>query len=370
MRRVLHLVGASEDNGGILSTIRGVASHGDSLGWSHVLWMRRGFQQVRSPRLEVRTSSFALGESPSHLRLLVSAACAWPGLRRLVLRERFDVVHGHSRGALLLASWFARSGFPTVFTNHAYARRTGMYRKVANTPGLRTILLTPNQARHYGMEPRAGGIEIVSECGADRFFEGMLRRDGRAEAGRIRLVGVGNVVRWKRWDLLVEAMAMLPAAARERLQATVWGPVPDEPDAKVFAAELAGMVASRGLEGTIRFAGPTTDIEGVLAGADLFVLPSTNEPCSVALIEALAMGVPALVTASGGNVDIVQDGVTGLLFAPDSAQDLCRRLTCWLDGGCKLAPASRVRESVEGRRARDVAARHALIYEGVVAGTR
>ena len=93
MRRVLHLVGALEDNGGILSTIRGVASHGAALGWEHLTWMRRGFVQVRSPRLDIVESPFALGESGSHLRLLASAACAFPGLRRLVRQREIGRAH-------------------------------------------------------------------------------------------------------------------------------------------------------------------------------------------------------------------------------------------------------------------------------------
>ncbi len=365
MRRVLHLVGALEDNGGILSTIRGVASHGEAMGWEHLTWMRRGFVQVRSPRLEVVESRFALGESSSHLRLLISAACAWPGLRRWVRRRSIDVVHGHSRGALLLSSWMARSGWPSVFTNHAYARRTEMYRRVADTPGLTTILLTPNQARHYGMGGVAG-VELVSECGADRFFEVPLGEPGTSWGGQVRLVGVGNLVRWKRWDLLVEAVALLPAELRRRVRATVWGPVPDDADARLFAGELAGLVAARGLKGQVDFPGATGDIEGVLAGSDLFVLPSTNEPCSVALIEAMAMGLPAVVSASGGNVDIVRDGVTGLLFRPGDAGDLSRRLEDVLRGRARMAGGAEIRQSVAWRCARAVAARHGEVYGRLV----
>ena len=51
---------------------------------------------------------------------------------------------------------------------------------------------------------------------------------------------------------------------------------------------------------------PTHQVADVVAAADWFVLPSTHEPCSVALIEALALGVPVIASASGGNVDIVQ----------------------------------------------------------------
>ena len=370
MRRVLHLVGASEDNGGILSVIRGIASHGPATGWGHVAWMREGFRQEREPRLEVRESAFAIGESPSHLRMLASAILAYPGLSRLVRREGFDVVHGHSRGALPLTWWLARSGFPVLFTNHAYARRKGMYRRAAKGRGMVTVLLTPNQARHYGIEPRAGVVEVVSAHGADRFFEAPLRGGGWGGEGTLRLIGVGNVVRWKAWDLLVDAISRLPSGLRGRVKATIWGPVPDEPDAREFAAEVEALVKARGLEGNVRLAGPTRDVQAALGQADLFVLPSTNEPCSVALIEAMAMGLPALVSASGGNVDIVRDGETGLMFKPGLVEGLAGALERVLRGEARLATPAGVRASVRMRCAREVSARYSEIYARLAAGRR
>ena len=63
---------------------------------------------------------------------------------------------------------------------------------------------------------------------------------------------------------------------------------------------------------------PPTGSEGVAAalrGSDIFVLASLNEPCSNALLEALACGLPALYSASGGNSELARDG--GLPFATE-----------------------------------------------------
>lgn len=280
----------------------------------------------------------------------------------MVRDEPFDLVHGHSRGALLLSSWMSRTGCPTIYSNHAYARRTGMYRRVACNRRLLTLLLTPNHARHYGIRPEPGQVEILPECGAERFFEVPLPDARDAAAGVVRVVGVGNLVGWKRWDLLVEACAALPEGLRNRLRATVWGPIPDEPEARRHAAELGRLVAAQGLSGVLRFAGPTGDVIGALRDADLFVLPSTNEPCSVALIEALAAGVPALVSASGGNVDLVRDGETGRLFEPGSARDLALKLEEWMTGRVRLASPESIRRSVGPCRASVVARQLHEIY--------
>jgi glycosyltransferase involved in cell wall biosynthesis len=111
-------------------------------------------------------------------------------------------------------------------------------------------------------------------------------------------VGLGNLVRWKRWDLLVDALAALPSEMRDRLECTVWGPTPPDADAPRFEAELREGLRRHSLESCLRFPGTTGGALEILASADAFVLPSTQEPCSVALMEALATGIPAFVSAA------------------------------------------------------------------------
>lgn len=369
-RRVLHLVGASEDHGGILSVIRGLAAapQGD---WEHVLWVNSRFQQSRQPVLPCRFSPAALDESPGHLRLLAAALRSWPDLRRLQQAEPFDLFHAHSRGALPLAWLARRRRIPVVFTNHAYARRTGLYRAAVRS-GLPMVLLTPAMARHYRLEPRPGEVEVISACFADRFLEAPLPARPPAEpAGRLRVTGIGNITRWKKWDVLVEALRLLDPALRGRVDATVWGPVPDDADSRRFHGEVQAAIDRHGLAGRIRLAGPTRNIPEILSRSDVFVLPSTNEPCSVALMEALASGVPVLASASGGNGDIVQDGVGGRLFTPDDPGSLRDALAALLEGRFRPAAPAVIREGVRHRSATAVAAQYRQLYSTLAtAGTR
>ncbi len=364
--RVLHLLGATGDHGGIVSVLRGLQVATEGL-LRNVVWVNEAFRQERAPALDLRRSPHALDESDSHLHLLVRAVKAWPGLRRLLGTEPFDVVHAHTRGSFPLACALAalRHSPPVVFTNHAYARRTGLYRRAGRWPQLATTLLTPNMARHYGLEP-GPNVRIISECGADAFFSRTLRAGPRAP-GPLQLVGIGNLVRWKRWDLVVRALAGLPSRTRDAVRLEVWGPTPDDADAKAYAGELHALVRTLGLEGSVRFPGPTGRVAEVVGAADWFVLPSTNEPCSVALIEALALGIPVIASASGGNVDIVADGVTGCLFRPDDAEDLADTLAAVVAGRLTPAAPEVLRESVRQRSATEVAARYLALYQGLLA---
>ena len=79
------------------------------------------------------------------------------------------------------------------------------------------------------------------------------------------------------------------------------------------------------------------------------------------------MGVPAIVSASGGNIDIVRDNVTGAHFTPDSGESLSRRLEDILHGNLRPAPPEAIRASVADRSARVVADQYTRIYREMLA---
>jgi glycosyltransferase involved in cell wall biosynthesis len=59
---------------------------------------------------------------------------------------------------------------------------------------------------------------------------------------------------------------------------------------------------------------------------DIFVLPSLSEGLSMALLEAMAAGLPVVATDVGGNPELVVDGTTGYLVPPKRSEDLADRL--------------------------------------------
>jgi len=365
--KILHLDGGSEDTGGVLSVLRNLQSASVPHGLEHAVWVNDQFTERRSPTLDYRRSPHACGDDASHWKLFLQARRAFPDVQRLLAEEKFDLVHAHTRGALLLAVKIAaRLKRSVIFTNHNYARRRWLYAWAATRPRVHSVLLTPNMARHYGMEICPPRVSLVSATCADDFFTAPLvqRTDGKA----LRLVGVGSLVRWKNWHLVIEALALLGIAERGRIQFRLWGPVPNEPAAQAYAEELRRAVKEHGLETQFEFSGPTNSIREALSDADWFVLPSTNEPCSVALIEALALGLPAIVSASGGSPDIVQDGRTGLLFAPDSTASLAARLRQILSGEAEIQPPEKIRDSVRSRSALVMTAEYAALYRRILAG--
>ena len=275
------------------------------------------------------------------------------------------MIHAHARGGFLVglatARWLKRR---VLFTNHMYARRVGMYRKAADAPRFLTVVLTPNMARHYQLTEEPPRVSVISACCDDRYFSLPLRLE-TGDTGAIRLVGVGNVMRWKNWHLMVEALVQLPEQLRARFEFSLWGPTYTDADSRSYEGEIRELIARHGLGGCVKLQGATHSVHEKLTEADWFVLPSTNEPCSVALTEALALGVPAIASASGGNVDIIEPGRTGLLFQPDDSADLARCLASIAGGKLAIKDSAAIRRSVRQRCATRVAAAYDPLYQHV-----
>jgi len=97
------------------------------------------------------------------------------------------------------------------------------------------------------------------------------------------------------------------------------GEGPCETDLKNLANEL-------GIAGSVVFAGNRNDIPKILNLFDVFVLPSLSEGTSFSLLEAMASGVPPVVTNVGGNPNIVYNNHHGYVVAPNDIEDLSDKI--------------------------------------------
>ena len=82
--------------------------------------------------------------------------------------------------------------------------------------------------------------------------------------------------------------------------------------------DLEYLVHGLGIEGRVRFLGVRYDVPDLLRAVDVFALTSVSEAASLTLLEAMASRLPVVVTAVGGNPEIVRDGVEGLLVRGDA----------------------------------------------------
>jgi glycosyltransferase involved in cell wall biosynthesis len=140
------------------------------------------------------------------------------------------------------------------------------------------------------------------------------RLDQRASHEPVRLLCVSRLVPRKGLDILLEAMATLNDASV----------VLDVVGTGQQADPLRRLTASLQLEDRVRFRGALRheEVLQLCATADLFVLPALSESCSMAIIEAMTAALPVVTTRVGGNLDLVGDGINGLLVEPGSVTEL------------------------------------------------
>ncbi|MGA0595805.1 glycosyltransferase [Enterovirga sp. CN4-39] len=189
-------------------------------------------------------------------------------------------------------------------------------------------------------EEQRGKAQVIGQP-VDAAFVSATRRLGAAR----RVVGIGRLAPQKRFDLLIDAFAQV-ADEFPDWELDIYGE-------GELRAPLERRIADQSLTGRVRLPGTTTDMVSVLEQSDIFVLSSEFEGAGLALIEAMAAGVPAVGFAGCfGNEDFITDGVNGLLAAEFSATSLAQCLR-------RLMASQAERESL-GAAAREIAGDHEL----------
>lgn len=152
------------------------------------------------------------------------------------------------------------------------------------------------------------------------------------------IVGILAVLRPEKDHITFLRAAALVSARRPDARFLIVGDGPDRPDLKTLARDL-------GIDDRVTFAGMRPDVEAVLGVLDVAVLASYTIECfPYAILEAMAMGVPAVCTAVGGLGEMIDDGVTGRLVPPRDPDALAEGILDVLSD-----PARRARMGVAAR---------------------
>jgi len=192
----------------------------------------------------------------------------------------------------------------------------------------------------------SGGVRVVHNGIDHRRF---VPRNGptglRAELGleeRNVVVGqVGSLIRGKRADLLIRAVAILSRTHPE-LRLVFIGDGQERERLHALACEL-------GISGQVLFTGEIKDPQPYYTNVfDINALASRSEGLGLSLIEGASCALPNIATRCGGIPEVVEDGVTGLLFEPESLEDLVDKLAILATNGeLRHRMGSRGREKVE-----------------------
>jgi len=246
-------------------------------------------------------------------------------------REKVDVVHTHDLWSNLLGVPAARlAGVKAIVSSRRdlahfdwyQGKRRAWLRRIQNLSGMVVANATPIRdalIAEDGFAPEKlrvihNGVDIEkfhTGRDRDRLFPGV--GDGNL------VVLVGNMhtdVKGHPW-----LIASVPAVIRE-CPSTRFVLVGDGEQRAVFEQQVAKL----GIERNFLFLGRRSDVPEILACCDAAVLPSRAEGLPNAVLEYMAAGLPVIVSRVGGNVELVEDGVTGLVVPPEDSASLSAAL--------------------------------------------
>ncbi len=270
-------------------------------------------------------------------------------LARFLRRERFDVVHLHLTYATILGSLAAAiAGTPAVASIHnTRAGRWGRLELFALRHRVPCAIAVGQQvADVYG--PLLPGTPLKTipnavvpptpRCPAER--AAIRERLGMAEADVLALA-VGRLVPQKGYPDLIAAMDLVRQKA-PAVRLVIAG------DGELRGA-LETQVAHLGLGRHVRLLGTRRDVAELMAAADVFVNSSHWEGLPVAILEAMAAGLPVVATAVGDAARMIDES-TGIIVPAADPAGLAAAL-------CRLAE-DRDRRTDLGRHAREYVAAH------------
>lgn len=295
--------------------------------------MRRSEVGVRRMRFDLVRLFRAIRPAILHTRNLSALDALLPGriagIRRMVHGEHgrdVDDLTGENRKLI----WLRRLHRPLV--SHYIAVSKDLERYLHDRVGVGASHIT----------------QIYNGVDTMRFAPSGPRLDdvmppGFGGESRIVIGTVGRLQEVKNQLSLIRAFAMLLTRTpmlRPTLRLAIFGDGP-------LKGELTQAAGQLGVADVTWFPGATDRVPDALRSLDVFVLPSLAEGISNTILEAMASGCPVVVTAVGGNVELVADGEYGCLYPSGDTEALTGILRAYIDN-----PALRQRH---GRAARSAA---------------
>lgn len=251
-----------------------------------------------------------------------------PGYARIVREARPDAVHTRLSSAAGIAGAWARStGVPHVSTidkpaKGKYYRK--MDRLIACSRWIKQIMVEREGLPAEMIDVIYNPVDLRRLARVDASRESFRETLG-IPRGAIVFAGMGVYVKRKAFDVAIRAFARVVSASpgREMRLALIGaeGEQGQKREYKDIAARLG--VADR----LIMPEGFVKDVRPWLWASDIFVMPSREEGLGIALLEAMAAGLPAVVSDIGPFKEVTRDGALGIMFPVDDADAMAAAMT-------------------------------------------
>lgn len=282
---------------------------------------------------------------------------AYRELKKIIEEGDYDIIHCHTPVGGMLGRFAARQarrrGTKVIYTAHGFHFFKGapLLNWLVYYPAERWMahytddLITINKEDYNRAQDfKAKRVHYVPGVGIDleKFAPptdaAERQREKDEKRGELMLksddfvvLSVGELIKRKNHEVVIRAIAQIKRESEEtynRLQYLICGRGVLEQELKQLAKELE-------VEGHVHFLGYRSDICQICHASDLFVFMSFQEGLPVALMEAMACGLPVVCSAIRGNEDLVSDGKNGIL-SENSPKEVARHIDAFVRGNAVM----------------------------------
>lgn len=258
---------------------------------------------------------------------------AYRRIRDLILEHNYEFVHCHSPiGGVCGRLAALRTKTKVIYTAHGFHFFKGaplinwlLYYPIERWLARYTdVLITINKEDYARAKSFKGKkVEYVPGVGLDTIkFENVAvsKKEKRKELGipdnAIVLLSVGELNKNKNHETIIKALSKLD---NKNIIYLICGSGPLEQYLKDLASSLD-------ISSQVRLLGFRTDVCEIYKASDIFVFPSFREGLSVALMEAMAAGLPVVASDIRGNRDLIANGKGGYLVKPDDVDGFVKNI--------------------------------------------
>lgn len=334
------------------------------------VWTKERIRRFRCELSELGIKQFQIGftRTPYHLMKLLKS---FRTLRKLIKSEQYDGIHCHTPVAGLIARIAAlNTKTKVIYTAHGFhfykkapiknwliyypiekicsymtdtlitinkedyilAKKKMHAKQIEYIPGvgidsdkferkedsqIRKKLKIPKDAKltlSVGELNENKNNEAVIRASAElsKMKEGIISREELGcNTGDIVFLSVGELSKRKNHKVVIKALSRIDCCNIKYL-------IAGQGKEKMYLEKL---IESLGLEEKVKLLGFRNDVDKLYQAADIFIFPSFQEGLPVALMEAMASGLPCIVSNIRGNVDLIKKGKGGILCSPTAVNE-------------------------------------------------
>lgn len=276
---------------------------------------------------------------------------AYDDIKELMNENKYEIIHCHSPIGGVLARLAAKPlrkvGTKVIYTAHGFHFFKGaslinwalFYPIEKYFSKYTDVLITINKEDYERAKDKfkAGIVEYVPGIGVDTDKINNVninRQLKRKQLGVLEndflIISVGELNKNKNHEVVIRALANID---NKNIKYFICGQGP-------LRDHLINLIDQLGLMNNVELLGYRTDITELSKASDIFIFPSFREGLSVALMEAMATGLPVICSKIRGNTDLIEDAEGGYLINPNKSDEISAAINKIIDNKIEMEAMS------------------------------